>query len=431
MRRVVVTGLGVVASNAVGKENFINALCGGTSGIKKIPEMEAMGFNCCIAGVPELNHSKYRDILSRYHLLDYSTVIDYSLNAGLEAWEDAGLKIDESLNTPVDFNTGSIIGSTVGMSDIWSNIIIPLVNQKRHKRMGSFAFERISSNSPSALLSGLLGLGNQNTANSSACASGLEAIIMGYERIKYGKADRMLVGGVDGLSLPFWSTMDAMRIITSKYNDSPECGSRPMSASASGFVPAAGAGVLLIEDYESAIRRNAGIYCEIAAGNINCGGQRNGGSMTASNPEGVVHCIQNTLLEANISGREIDLISGHLTSTIADPIEVRNWKNAMLLASDEFPHINAPKSLIGHSLGAAGAIETIACVLQLKHDFIHPSINCEDVHPEIEKLVGRKSAAHKLIKQELNHIIKASFGFGDVNSCVILKKTNKNDQVFK
>jgi 3-oxoacyl-[acyl-carrier-protein] synthase I len=424
MKRVVITGLGIVASNAIGKNNFIEALKSGKSGIIKVPEMEKMGLNCQIAGIPDINRSKYDQVLSPYNVLGYSSAIDYSLLAGLEAWEDAGFLIPENYNSSTDYNTGCILGSTIGTADIWSEVIIPMVDQRKHMRMGSYAFERISSNSPPALLSGILGIGNQNTSNSSACSSGLESIIMGYDRIKSGKAIRMLVGGVEGFSLNFWATMDAMRIINTKSNENPALASRPLSASASGFVPAAGAGILHIEEYESAINRKARIYGEIIGGNTNGGGQRNGGTMTASNPEGVVFCITNTLKEANISVDKIDLISGHLTSTKADVAEVRNWKNALQVSSGEFPLINAPKSLLGHGIGAAGAIETIACALQLQQGFVHPCINCEDVHPEIEKLIDSKKIPHKTIEMELNYIIKASFGFGDVNSCIILKNCN-------
>jgi 3-oxoacyl-(acyl-carrier-protein) synthase len=246
MKRVVITGLGIVASNAIGKDNFMGTLKLGKSGIIKVPEMEKMGLNCQIAGIPDINISKYRQVLLPYNILGYSFAIDYSLLAGLEAWEDAGFIIPENYNSPTDYNTGCILGSTIGTAEIWSEVIIPLVDQRKHMRMGSYAFERISSNFPSPILSGILGIGNQITSNSSACSSGLESIIMGYDRIKSGKAVRMIVGGVEGFSLPYWATMDAMRIITTKYNDNPKLGSRPMSASSSGFVPAAGLSLIHI-----------------------------------------------------------------------------------------------------------------------------------------------------------------------------------------
>ena len=161
-----------------------------------------------------------------------------------------------------------------------------------------------------------------------------------------------------------------------------------MSATACGMVPAAGAGMLMLEELESAIERNAKIYAEISGGFLNSGGQRNGGTMTAPNPEGMIRCIAGALQDANIHADQIDCISGHLSSTMADVLEIKNWKIALKRNKDDFPYINSLKSMTGHCLGAAGAVETIAAVLELKDQFIHPSINCEDLHPEIAALIA-------------------------------------------
>jgi 3-oxoacyl-(acyl-carrier-protein) synthase len=143
--------------------------------------------------------------------------------------------------------------------------------------------------------------------------------------------------------------------------------------------------------------------------------------MTAPNPESVRRCIRAALADAGISARQVDAISGHLTATSADPGEVRNWASALECAPGTLPTITATKSLIGHALGAAGAIESVACVLMLREGFVHPSINCEDVHPEIEPHAD--SIAHELIERpELEVMVKAGFGFGDVNACLVFRK---------
>jgi 3-oxoacyl-(acyl-carrier-protein) synthase len=274
----------------------------------------------------------------------------------------------------------------------------------------------------SAYLGGILGLGNQVTTNSSACTTGTEALLMGFERIKSGKAKRMLVGSSSDSSLYTWGGFDAMRVMSYKHNDSPEKGSRPMSETASGFVPGSGAGALVLESLESALERKATIYAEVLGGDINSGGQRNGGTLTAPNSEAVQKCIINAMADAQISSHEIDLINGHLTATSKDGLEIENWTKALQRKGTQFPYINSLKSMVGHCLAAAGSIEAVASVIQLKEQFVFPNINCEDIHPEISALIAREKVPQKAIEKKINIIAKASFGFGDVNACVIFKK---------
>jgi len=298
---------------------------------------------------------------------------------------------------------------------------VPTVNEGKVRRMGSRMVEQVMNSGTSARIAGLLALGNQVTSNSSACSTGNEAIIDGVWRIRTGLAKRMLVGGSEGASFYIWAGFDAMRVICRKFNNDPERASRPMSASAGGFVPGSGGAILVIEDLETAQARGARIYAEILGGYVNCGGHRMGGSMTAPNPEGVKMCIRQAVADAGISPREVDAINGHLTATYADPVEVKNWALALERTPADFPYINATKSLIGHSLGAAGAIECVAVILQLHRGFLHPSVNCEDVHPEIAEFSGR-IPQECLPMPSLNIVAKAGFGFGDVNSCLIFKK---------
>jgi 3-oxoacyl-(acyl-carrier-protein) synthase len=216
-----------------------------------------------------------------------------------------------------------------------------------------------------------------------------------------------------------------MRVLCRKFNDNPAAGSRPLSATACGFVPGSGGAMLVLEELETALARNARIYVEVIGGYVNCGGQRMGGSMTAPNPEGVKRCIRGAVADAGINPAEVDAINGHLTATYADPLEVTNWAEALERTPDNFPYINSTKSLIGHCLGAAGAIESVASVLQIYKGFLHPSINSEDVHPDIEKF-AQKIPQKCLEFPQLKIIAKAGFGFGDVNSCVIFKMWENN-----
>jgi 3-oxoacyl-(acyl-carrier-protein) synthase len=296
-----------------------------------------------------------------------------------------------------------------------------MVNAGNVRRMGSRIVEQVMNSGTSARIAGLFGLGNQVTSNSSACSTGNEALIEAMWRIRNGLATRMLAGGSEGASPYIWAGFDAMRVICRKFNDKPEEASRPMSASACGFVPGAGGAMFLLEELESAQARGARIYAEILGGMVNCGGHRMGGSITAPNPEGVKRCIQGALADARIAAGQIDAINGHLTATFADPVEVKNWSAALGRGPEDFPYINSTKSMIGHCLGAAGAIECVAVVLQLCKGFIHPSCNCEDLHPEILPFAG--SVPHRMIEHpDLKIIAKAGFGFGDVNSCLIFQK---------
>ena len=231
----------------------------------------------------------------------------------------------------------------------------------------------------------------------------------------------MMAGGSEGASPYIWGGFDAMRVICRKYNDNPAAGSRPMSASACGFVPGSGGAMLVLEDLETALLRGARIYAEILGGHVNSGGQRMGGSMTAPNPEGVKRCIRAAVADAGIDPAEIDAINGHLTATFADPYEVKNWAAALERTPENFPYINSTKSLVGHCLGAAGAIECVATILQLYKGFLHPSINSEDVHPDIAQFAD-KIPQKCMEYPQLRIFAKAGFGFGDVNSCLIFKK---------
>jgi 3-oxoacyl-(acyl-carrier-protein) synthase len=212
-----------------------------------------------------------------------------------------------------------------------------------------------------------------------------------------------------------------MRVLGRGFNDRPEAASRPLSASTGGFIPGSGAGVLMIESLESAQARGAKIYCEIIGGAVNSGGQRGKGSMTAPNPTGVRKCIQAALADAGLAPGAIDAINGHLTGTMADPYEVENWKVALGVEPNQLPFINATKGMIGHGLGAAGGMECVGAVLQLAHGFLHGSVNCEDLHPALEPYADR--IVRKTVDRKVKVLAKASFGFGDVNGCVLFQRS--------
>ena len=418
--RVVITGMGVVAPNGVGLDNFLKAIQQGKSGITFHQKLQDLKFSCCIGGIPPVSEEMKNNYLTPLQLRGFDSAgILYGCIAGMDAWKDAGFVIDK--NSPIDYDSGMVFGTGTSGIEKFREAIYKLDDQKV-KQLGSTVVVQTMTSGISAYLGGILGIGNQVTTNSSACTTGTEALLMGFERIQSGKASRMLVGSCSDDGVYIWGGFDAMRVMTYKYNETPEKGSRPMSADASGFVPGSGAGALVLESIESALERKATIYAEVLGGNINSGGQRNGGTMTAPNSEAVQKCIVDAMKDANVTGSDIDAINGHLTATIKDPVEIENWTKALGRSGQEFPLINSLKSMVGHCIAAAGAIEIVATVLQLKHQFIFPNINCEEVHPDILKLISKEKIPTKNTPKKLHIIAKASFGFGDVNGCVIFKK---------
>ncbi len=408
----------MAAPNGVGLDSFKEAIKKGTSGIKFYQELKDLNFSCCIGGIPSISEDLKKEYFTELQLRNFnSSGILYGCIAGIDAWKDANLEISDAL----DFDSGTIFGTGTSGVDKFREAIYKL-DDKKVKRLGSTVVVQTMASGISAYLGGMLGLGNQVTTNSSACSTGTEAILTGFERIQMGKAKRMLVGSCSDHGAYLWGGFDAMRVMTYRHNEDPTKGSRPMSETASGFVPGSGAGALVLESLESAQERGATIYAEILGGAVNSGGQRNGGTMTAPNSEAVQRCIKNAIKDASIHAEEIDVINGHLTATIKDPVEIENWTLALQRQGKEFPYINSLKSMIGHCLAAAGSIESVAAVLQVKDNFIFPTINCEDVHPTIATLINPDKIPKKVIFETVDIVAKASFGFGDVNACIIFKK---------
>lgn len=419
MKRVVITGLGVVAPNGVGLEAFTTAIKNGVSGIKHDALLERLNFSCQIAGTPEISEALKREYFTELELRNFNaTGILYGVIAGLEAWKDAGLTIDN--NEIPDWDSGTIFGTgTSGIEKFRESIY--KIDALETRKLGSTAVAQTMNSGVSAYLGGKLGLGNIVTTNSSACTTGVESILMAFDRIQAGKAKRILAGSTSDSGPYIWGGFDAMKVCTYKHNATPESGSRPMSASASGFVPGSGSGALVLEELETALARNATIYCEVLGGNSNSGGQRGLGTMTAPNPIAVQKCIKDALENAGIQPQEIDTINGHLTATSKDALEIQNWSEALGLSGTGFPEINSLKSMVGHCLSASGSIESVASVLQLQQNFIFPNINCKDLNPSILDLIDSQKIPQKLIEKDINIIAKASFGFGDVNGCIIFK----------
>ncbi|HKB85026.1 MAG TPA: beta-ketoacyl-[acyl-carrier-protein] synthase family protein [Ignavibacteriaceae bacterium] len=419
--RVVITGLGIVSPNATGTEAFIEAIKKGKSGIRFVRELADLNFSCCIAGIPDVPAELVKKYFTSLQLRNFnSSGILYGCIAGMEAWLDGGMSINNS--DEADYDSGLIMGTgSAGVEK--TREAIYKVDGGEVRRLGSNTLTQTMVSGVSAYLGGMLGLGNQVTTNSAACSTGTEAVLMAYERIKSGRAVRMIAGSTCDHGPYVWAGFDAIRVMTYKFNDFPEKGSRPMSRTASGFVPGSGAGALLLESLDSARQRGARIYAEVLGGEVNSGGQRGDGTMTVQNSAAVQRCIRKAVDTSGIKPQDIDAIDGHLTSTSKDSLEVRNWAEAINRKGEGFPYINSLKSMTGHCLTASGSIECAAAVLELYGQFLYPSINCEDVKPEIAEIISESRIPRELtFPERLNIIAKASLGFGDVNACIIFSR---------
>jgi 3-oxoacyl-(acyl-carrier-protein) synthase len=403
----------------VGIADFTQSLLDGKSGIRHQPILEKLGFGCQIAGEPLVKDNlidNYFTPLERRGL--NASGIVYGVIAGVDAWKDAGLEKNETEEPSWD--RGILFGTGILGVDKFREAI-HRIDEGNVRRLGSTSVMQTMASGISAYLGGMLGCGNQVTTNSAACTTGTEGIIMAYDRISQGKAEIILTGSCSDSGPYVWGGFDAMRILPRAYNDNPSHASRPMSASASGFIPGSGAGALVLESLESALKRGAHIYAEVLGGEINSGGQLGEGSMTAPNSIAVQRCIRNAILNSGIEASEVDVVNGHLTATAKDALEIENWSMALNRSGSDFPYINSIKGTVGHCLAAAGSIESVATILQFQEKVVFKNINCDDIHTEILSLISEDCIPRKTISHTSRIIAKASFGFGDINACVIFK----------
>lgn len=417
-RRVVITGMGICSPLGNAVAEFSTNLYDGKSGIKFWEELKRLNFSCQIGGKPDLSTIALTDYFAKNQLNGLqSTGIVYGMIAATQAANQAQLQPTDKAN----WELGVQFGTGISGVDKFREAIYK-IDEGNVRRLGSTSVYQTMTSGVSALIAGKYGAANRVATNSSACSSGVEALLLGFEHIQQGKATQMLVGSTSDSGPYIWGGFDALRVLPRKYNDTPEEASRPMSASASGFVPSSGAAAFVLEDMEAAQKRGATILVELVGGHLNSGGMRGGGSMTAANPEGIQRCIQTAIKNAQIEANQISSINGHLTATTKDSFEIAQWKEALGLAATDFPPINSFKGHFGHALAASGAIECVGVVQQLVSQQLFRNRNIEEVHPEIANLIPENKVKFPSSAYPQNYIAKASFGFGDVNACIIFKK---------
>ncbi|TNC85389.1 MAG: beta-ketoacyl-[acyl-carrier-protein] synthase I [Thalassolituus sp.] len=402
MRRVVITGLGIVSCIGNNKDEVVTSLKNQKSGIQFVPDYEEAGFRSHIAGRPNINTDELIDRKLKRFMGDSAA---YSYLALKEAIADAGLT-EEQISHP---RTGLIAGSGgASASDIVD--AVDTLRERGIRRVGPYRVTRSMGSTVSANLATPFSIRGVNYSITSACATSAHCIGNAMELIQWGKQDVMFAGGGEEEHWTLTMQFDAMGALSTKYNDTPEQASRPYDATRDGFVIAGGAGMVVLEEYEHAVKRGATIYAEI----VGYGATSDGADMVAPSGEGAERCMRDALEMAG--NPTIDYLNTHGTSTPAGDICELNAVNRAFEGS--MPPFSSTKSLTGHSLGAAGVQEAIYCLLMQKEGFITGSANVIERDPgaaEMPLVTDNRDA-------DLSTVMSNSFGFGGTNAALIFKR---------
>lgn len=400
MRRVVVTGIGIVSAIGENADAVANSLKAGKSGVVKAQDYADLGFRCQVHARPSVNPAEHVDKRAYRFMGEGSGWCYMSME---QAIADAGLAPDEVSHE----RTGLIVG-TGGPSTEAIVKAADITREKGPKRIGPFAVPKAMCSTASATLATPFKIKGLNYSISSACTTSLHCMGAAAEQIAWGKQDIVFAGGGEELEWSLSNLFDAMGAMSSGYNETPEKASRPFDKNRDGFVIAGGAGIVVLEEYERAKARGATIYAEI----LGYGATSDGYDMVAPSGEGAARSMKLALDEAG--GRTVDYINPHATATpVGDIAEARAIREVF---GAKPPLISGTKSMTGHCLGGAGVQEAIYCLLMMRDGFVAPSINIEEMDPEIGDLPVVTETKH----EEVNTCLSNSFGFGGTNGTLIM-----------
>ena len=400
MRRVVITGLGIVSSLGNNKDQVKSSLYNASSGISFDQSQKEMGFRSQVSGQIDLN---LEETIERKFLRFMGDGASYNYIAMNEAIEDSGLNEDEISNNM----TGLIMGSG-GPSTKSLLRAFDITREKGPKKIGPTSVPKVMCSTNSATLSTYFKIKGINYSISSACSTSAHCIGNAFEIIQMGKQDRIFAGGGEELDWTLSALFDAMPALSSKYNDQPSKSSRAFDKHRDGFVIAGGGGVVVLEDLETAVKRNAKIYAEI----VGYGATSDGHDMVQPSGEGAERCM----MMAKKDIEKIDYINAHGTSTpVGDIAELKAIKKVF---KDDLPLISSTKSLSGHSLGAAGVHESIYTLLMMNNNFVSESANIEELDEEAIEMNILTSRHDEKIDTAMSN----SFGFGGTNASLVFKR---------
>ena len=400
MRRVVITGLGIVSSLGNNKDEVKSSLYNASSGISFDQSQKEMGFRSQVSGQIDLN---LEETIERKFLRFMGDGASYNYIAMNEAIEDSRLNEDEISNNM----TGLIMGSG-GPSTKSLLRAFDITREKGPKKIGPTSVPKVMCSTNSATLSTYFKIKGINYSISSACSTSAHCIGNAFEIIQMGKQDRIFAGGGEELDWTLSALFDAMPALSSKYNDQPSKSSRAFDKHRDGFVIAGGGGVVVLEDLETAVKRNAKIYAEI----VGYGATSDGHDMVQPSGEGAERCM----IMAKKDIEKIDYINAHGTSTpVGDIAELKAIKKVF---KDDLPLISSTKSLSGHSLGAAGVHESIYTLLMMNNNFISESANIEELD---EEAVGMNILTSRH-DEKIDTAMSNSFGFGGTNASLVFKR---------
>ncbi len=402
MRRVVITGMGIVSPLGNNAADVLESLKTGKSGIRKKEDYAELGLRSQVAGVCEIDLDAMIDRKQKRFMGDAAAYAYLSMK---EAIADAHL-LEEQLSHP---RVGLIAGSGGASS---CNVVnaVEILKEKGVKRIGPYMVPRTMGSTVSACLATSFKIKGLNYSVSSACATSVHCVGQALEQIQQGAQDMIFAGGGEEEHWSQTLMFDAMGALSSKYNDTPERASRPYDKDRDGFVIAGGGGIVVLEELEHALGRGAPILAEI----VGYGANSDGADMVAPSGEGAVRCMRMAL--ETVKG-PVDYINTHGTSTpVGDPVELKALREVF---GETVPSLSSTKSLAGHSLGATGVHEVIYCLLMLKHDFISGSANIENLDPAAE---GYPIVTQCKESAGLKTVLTNSFGFGGTNGCLVLQK---------
>lgn len=402
MRRVVVTGLGIVSCLGNDKESVLNSLREGRSGIRFAEDYKEKGFRSHVCGRIDLNAEEIIDRKIRRFMGDAATFAYVSMQ---QAIQDSGLNEDQVSNIRTGLIAGSGGASAQNLVDSADTL-----REKGVKRVGPYRVTQTMGSTVSACLATPFKIKGVNYSITSACSTSAHCIGNAMELIQLGKQDVVFAGGGEEESWTQTCMFDAMGALSSKYNETPEKASRAYDANRDGFVIAGGGGMLVLEELEHAKARGAKIYAEL----VGYGATSDGYDMVAPSGEGAVRCMQMAM--STIEG-EIDYINTHGTSTPAG--DMKELQAVRETFGDNVPRISSTKSLSGHSLGAAGVHEAVYCLLMMENKFITASANVDELDSEAGNI---PVVRERVDNADLKQIMSNSFGFGGTNASLVFKK---------